>query len=173
MLRARGFAIRCRDAFQAAADLDTTNLQYQRALAQFHIQAPSIAGGDIDKALTIAQHVQTFNALQGQLMALDVYAAKKDLAAFQQVLASSDELQQRPEPYFTLGFYYQGEGDYRQAISQFEQATQLKVADDEHAQQLILESWYQIGRSAVLGSIEIEQGIAALNYFRQQVDTRE
>lgn len=174
MLRARGFAMRCRDAFQAAAELEPETLKYQRALGQFLTQAPSIAGGDTDKALDVARQVKTFDELQGQLLELDVYAAKQDLPAFEQLLASSDALQKRPGPYVTLGFYFQREGDHRQAITKFEHATRLEIAtDDEAAQQQSLMAWYQIGRSALLGKIEIDQGIAALQHYRQQDDSNE
>ncbi|MEE2000324.1 hypothetical protein QWY20_02575 [Alkalimonas sp. MEB108] len=68
MLRARGFATRCRDAFAAAATLEPENISYQRALAQFHIQAPAIAGGDRKEALLIAQRIRQFDALQSDLL---------------------------------------------------------------------------------------------------------
>ncbi|MCH8538565.1 MAG: hypothetical protein LAT66_12445, partial [Alkalimonas sp.] len=171
MLRARGFATRCRDAFQAAATLEPENLTYQRALAQFHIQAPSIAGGDINKALDIAQHVQTFDALQGELLELEVHTANQDLAAFEALISSSEMLQARPEPYVMRGFYQQRQGAHDQAISEFEQASQLSIdQDDKTAVEQVLMAWYQLGRSALLGKTQLDKGIAALQYYRSQAD---
>ncbi|MCC5827702.1 hypothetical protein [Alkalimonas sp.] len=174
MLRARGFAIRCRDAFQAAATLEPENLTYQRALAQFHIQAPSIAGGDIKQALQIAQQVKAFDVLQGELLELEVHAANQDLAALQNLLSASEQLQQRPEPYVMRGFYQQRQDAHEQAIREFEQATLLSVEpDDTAAVQQVLMAWYQLGRNAVAGKTQLDKGIAALQHYRSQLDTEQ
>lgn len=173
MLRARGFATRCRDAFHAAAALEPENLTYQRALAQFHIQAPSIAGGDIKQALRIAEQVKQFDTLQGELLELEVHTANQDLAAFEALVHSSELLQARPEPYVMRGFYQQRQDAHTQAISEFEQATQLSIdPDDKEAVEQMLMAWYQLGRSALLGKTQLDKGIAALQHYRSQVDMK-
>ncbi|MDP4536651.1 hypothetical protein Q3O60_10660 [Alkalimonas collagenimarina] len=174
MLRARGFAIRCRDAFQAAADLEPEMLMYQHALAQFLMQAPSIAGGDIKQALAVAERIESFDSLQGQLLALQVHAANEDLAAFEALVARSDDLSKRPEPYVFRGFYHQQQNAHDQAIAEFEQAIQLPIdADDSEAMEQVFTAWYQIGRSALLGKTQLEKGIAALQHYRSQDDYNE
>ncbi|SEA60883.1 hypothetical protein [Alkalimonas amylolytica] len=172
MLRARGFAIRCRDAFAAAAALEPENLTYQRALAQFHIQAPSIAGGDKKEALSIAQRVRQWDALQGDLLELEVHVANQDQAAFEALVGGSELLQARPEPFVLRGMYQQRQGSHEQAISEFEQATQLSIdPDDKTAVAQVLTAWYQLGRSALVGKTQLEKGIAALQHYRTQLDT--
>ena len=174
MLRARGFAIRCRDAFAAAATLEPENLTYQRALAQFHIQAPSIAGGDKKEALLIAQRLRQLDALQGELLELEVHAANQDLAAFDALVGGSELLQTRPEPFVLRGFYQQQQDAHEQAIAEFEQATQLSIdPDDKTAVAQVLMAWYQLGRSAVVGKTQLDKGIAALQHYRSQLDTEQ
>lgn len=173
-LRARGLATRCRDGFQAAADLAPTELAYQRALAQFHIQAPAIAGGDIDKARAIAGRMHRIDPLQGQLLELEIHMATRDLAAFETLLSSSAELKSRPEPYVIRGFHHQRQKEFDQAIADFELATRQPVpADDASAEQQVLTAWYQVGRSALLGKTQVEKGIAALEHYRRHAEYSE
>ncbi|MEE2022824.1 tetratricopeptide repeat protein [Alkalimonas mucilaginosa] len=174
MLRARGFAIRCRDAFAAAATLEPENLSYQRALAQFHIQAPAIAGGDKKEALSIAQRVRQLDALQGELLELEVHVANQDLTAFEALVGGSELLQARPEPFVLRGFYQQRQDAHEQAIAEFEQATQLSIdPDDKTAVAQVLTAWYQLGRSALVGKTQLDKGIAALQHYRTQLDTEQ
>ncbi|MDP4529891.1 hypothetical protein Q3O59_12755 [Alkalimonas delamerensis] len=174
MLRARGFAIRCRDAFASAVKLEPENISYQRALAQFHMHAPSIAGGDRKQALLIAQDVKQIDGLQGELMALEVHVANQDLAAFEALVGGSELLQARPEPFVLRGIYQQQQDAHEQAIAEFEQATQLSIdPDDKAAVAQVLTAWYQLGRSALVGKTQLEKGIAALQHYRTQLDTAE
>lgn len=174
MLRARGLAIRCRDAFQAAADLEPGQISYQQALARFHIQAPAIAGGDIAKAQGIAARMRQTDLLQGQLLELEIHAARKDFAAFEELLSSSAELRSRPEPFIIRGFHHQRQKAYDQAIADFANATQKEIpAEDTAGQEQVLRAWYQVGRSALLGNTQLDKGIAALQHYRSQADYNE
>lgn len=169
MLRARGFAIRCRDAFLAATELQPKTLKYHHALAHFLMHAPSIAGGDIKQALAVAEQVESYNVLQGQLLALKVHAANEDLAAFEALVARSDILSERPEPFVIRGLFHQQQNAHDQAIAEFEQAIQLPIpADESEAVEQVYKAWYQIGRSALLGNTQLEKGIAAFQHYRSR-----
>ncbi|WP_333606857.1 tetratricopeptide repeat protein [Arsukibacterium sp.] len=163
MFGALSRAKRCVKAFETAHQLSPETPQYMQALAQFYAQAPGIAGGDKDKALQLAKTLQQYAPLKGQLLELELLLQQNPEQA-QALLASSTELQQRPEPYFMQAVGLASKRDYSAAIALFQQATE-QPAPDLDAQRSQLMARYQLGRAAVLGKIEQEQGIHALQQF--------
>jgi tetratricopeptide (TPR) repeat protein len=62
---------------QKAVDLDTKNVDARWELMEFHIHAPSIAGGDRQKARALAQEILGSNPAQGFMALAEIAEANK------------------------------------------------------------------------------------------------
>ncbi|MDX1678504.1 tetratricopeptide repeat protein [Arsukibacterium sp.] len=164
MFSALGYAKRCRQAFEQAVALAPTDTGYLKALGKYYAQAPGIAGGDKEQALTVAARLEHYDPLQGQLLQLEVLFSAEDTAAAEQLINSSALLQSRPEPYFMRGIQLAQSRDYPAAIAEFSKASAQNV-DDEDGKRNRLLALYQLGRASVLGKTHYQQGITALNEF--------
>ena len=163
MFSALGYAKRCKKAYETALKLAPEHPRSYIALASYLAQAPSIAGGDKDAALALANQLKTIDTLQGLLLEIKIIDFA-DTTDFEQFLAQATELKHRPEPYFYRAQQLSAKQDYTAAISLFAQATQQPAVDDA-ASQLILESRYQLARNAILAKTKITEAIAMLLQF--------
>lgn len=163
MFSALGYAKRCKKAYEAALRLAPEHPRSYIALGSYLAQAPSIAGGDKDAALALANQLKTIDTLQGLLLEIKIIDFA-DASEFEQFLEQAAELKSRPEPYFYRAQQLAAKQDYTAAISLFEQAIQQPAVDDAAAQ-LILESRYQLARNAILGKIKIPEAITMLLQF--------
>jgi tetratricopeptide (TPR) repeat protein len=164
MFSAIGYAKRCRKAFEQAVALAPSKVGYLKALGKYYAQAPGIAGGDQAQALLIADRLAQQDPLQGQLLTLDVLYSSKDISAAEQVVAGSELLQSRPEPYFMRGVHMAQNRDYKAAMVAFANASE-KVVDDAEGKRSRLLALYQLGRASVLAKADYPQGVAALTEF--------
>ena len=165
MFSALGYAKRCKKAYQAALKLAPDNPRSYIALGSFLVQAPGIAGGDKEQALTLAEQLKHLDELQGWLLQLKATDIADDVA-FTQFVAGSQLLQSRPEPYFQRAMQLASKENYNAAIELLQQAIQQPAADDE-AKASISESRYQLARCAVLGKTAVAEGIAAMQQYLQ------
>lgn len=165
MFSALGYAKRCKSAYEKALELAPSNPRSYIALGQFYAQAPSIAGGDKDKALQLADKLALIDPLQGgllQLRATDL----ADAAEFDALLAKSELLRQRPESYFQRAMTLARGEQYEQAIALL-RLTQQQPAIDDDAKATQAESRYQLARCAVLGKTAVAEGITAMQQYLQ------
>jgi tetratricopeptide (TPR) repeat protein len=164
MLSAMGYAKRCRKAFEQAVTLAPSEAGYLKALGKYYAQAPGIAGGDKTQALLIADRLAQQDPLQGQLLKLDVLFSAEDITAAEQLVAGSELLQSRPEPYFMRGVHMAQNRDYKAAMAAFAKASEKTVADADGKRSRLL-ALYQLGRASVLAKADYPQGVAALTEF--------
>ncbi|KKO45571.1 hypothetical protein WG68_09290 [Arsukibacterium ikkense] len=164
MLSALGYARRCRKAFEQAVELAPEEASYLKALGKYYAQAPGVAGGDKQQALIIAGRLEQQDRLQGQLLKLEVLFSAEDVAAAEQLVAGSELLQSRPEPYFMRGIHLAQSRDYPAAMAEFSKASAKTVADEDGKRNRLL-ALYQLGRASVLAKSDPQQGIDALTEF--------
>jgi tetratricopeptide (TPR) repeat protein len=76
------WARKCREEYEKAVELDPKNIDAHWSLMEYCRQAPSIAGGGLDKALVQAQEIKKLDPARGRLALGDIYTADKkfDLA---------------------------------------------------------------------------------------------
>lgn len=163
---ALGYVKRCKKAFAMALELAPNNPRSYIALGRFYAQAPSIAGGDKDQALQLAERLKIIEPLEGGLLEL-VASNLNDDAVFNALLAKNPLLLERPETYLQRGAAFAREEQHDKAIALYKQALTMPVVDN-NAEQTKAQALYQIGRSAVNGKIEYEQGIVSLQQFIEQ-----
>lgn len=106
-LSAMTWARKTHREFEIAVELNPQNLEAQRDLVRFEMNAPGIASGGDDKALKHIEALEKIDSLQGQLARGEFLATKKRFpeadAAFAKILESGTD---RVGVYFEVGDYY-------------------------------------------------------------------
>jgi len=109
-----------------AVELSPENVEYLSTLIHFHVQAPSILGGDIKSALSHAHVLKGIDKMLGMLSFIQAFEHMGEGDKFANELALAlREFSGEPEFYYRLGLYYQQKPDYQQAFIYFRQAINL------------------------------------------------
>ena len=106
-LSAVSWARKTHREFEIAVELSPQNLEAQRDLIRFEMNAPGIVSGGDDKALKHIEALEKIDSLQGQLARSEFFATKKRFpeadAAFAKILESNSD---RVGVYLEAGDYY-------------------------------------------------------------------
>ncbi len=98
--------------FQAAVQLDPTNIAARRDLAEYEVDAPWIAGGDKDDARKQIEAIAALDATDGRLArAMYVFHAEKKSAQAEEIY--KEVLNLKPpsiQPYFEMARFFQHHG---------------------------------------------------------------
>lgn len=158
-----GYASEALESWEHALTLNPNHIETLEGLISFHLGAPSIAGGDIEKGLGYAKTLVTLDSEKGYANLAKVYwqQDKNDLAE----KAIADGLAITPnsvEIYFTLASVYSGQAKenstlWKEARLALNKA--LEYAESAQEKQHVL---YQLGKVAVNSGEEIQAGIIAL-----------
>lgn len=106
-IAALNLAIKVRNAFERAVQLDPENIHAMSDLGQFYVAAPSLIGGGLDKAQALAAKMQPhFPSQSHRLLAL-IAEKKKDNATAEVEFSNAVAAGKTPEAYIDLGFFYQ------------------------------------------------------------------
>ena len=100
-------AIKVRNAFERAVELDPENIHAMSDLGEFYVAAPSLIGGGLDKAQALAARMQPhFPAAAHRLLAL-IAEKEKDNATAEAEFSNAVAAGKTPEAYIDLGHFYQ------------------------------------------------------------------
>jgi tetratricopeptide (TPR) repeat protein len=106
-LSAMSWARKTHREFEIAMELDPQNLEAQRDLIRYEMNAPSVVGGGDDKALKHIDALEKIDSIQGQLARGEFFATKKRVAeadaVFGKILESNSD---RVGVYFEVSDYY-------------------------------------------------------------------
>lgn len=158
MFRKRGMALRMRDAWEQAIELDPVHLDAHMSLLQFYLQAPAIAGGNPSKALALANQVSQLDESAGFRARASVLAADdrhEEVAA--EYARAVEALPDNVDMHYRLGLASQQIEDWDRAFEAFNRTLSL---DPE-----FMSGRYQIGRTAVLSGTRLEEGAAAMQSY--------
>jgi tetratricopeptide (TPR) repeat protein len=118
-----------KEQFERTVELDPDHLQGRMGLAQFYIQAPGIAGGDIDKALEQAEIIVTMDEMQGRFLLSQIYIEKEDLNKAEAELKILEaKFGEDPEFYYfynNYGYFLLNQGKVDEAIDKFKKQVSL------------------------------------------------
>ncbi|MCK7459875.1 hypothetical protein [Idiomarina aminovorans] len=150
------------DSFEKAVKLAPNNIKYRTALMQFYLMAPSIAGGDDEKALAEIEAIAEIDAVQGALAKIG-YLKKheKDEQAEQLVEETLADYPDNADILVYVGFQEQRTKNYEKAFSLFEHAARGESAEGDAS----VIALYQIGKTAVLAKAQVDEGIHALKQY--------
>lgn len=128
---ALSYAGKSLDSFEKAVALEPTNVAYQQGLLSFYTQAPSIAGGDMDKAKEVASAITALDPIEGLKANIMVYSQLDDEAGLQ-ALIQTGLTQHSDDPWFmfTAGMIKQSQKEYAQAIGMLSQVPKHVPATD-------------------------------------------
>jgi tetratricopeptide (TPR) repeat protein len=153
-----GYAEDFLEAMEKTIKLNPDHEDALNTLIGFHLGAPSIAGGDTDKALTYAKQLQSFNKEQGYEQLANVYwqIEKADLAE-QTLLEGLKEFPESAALYLTRASAYIKDQAWKKARIDLNLA--IKHAKDNEEKSRAL---YQQGKVSAESRQEIELGIESL-----------
>lgn len=158
MLKKRGLATKMKAAMEHSLQLNPSDIQAMENLIEFHLQAPSIVGGDKAKAETIIADLAKRDAFKGHLLSARLAMINKDMAAVQSNLDAADALKPGDTEIMMMqGRAHNEQKNYAAAIATYEVCVK---SHPDHMQ-----CRYQLGRSAQIGDIEHDKGKAAFIFF--------
>jgi len=157
------YASEALESWEYVLTLDPNHIETLEGLIGFHLGAPSIAGGDIEKGLAYAKTLIKVDSEKGYANLAKVYwqQEQNDLAE----KAIADGLAITPESveiYFTLGTVYSGQAKentmlWKEARLALNKALAYSKSTQEKEHVL-----YQLGKVAVNSGEETQAGIDAL-----------
>jgi tetratricopeptide (TPR) repeat protein len=106
-IAALNLAIKVRNAFERAVQLDPENILAMSDLGEFYVEAPALIGGGLDKAQALAARMQTRFPTQAHRLLALIAEKKKDIAAAEAEFSKAVAAGKTPEAYIDLGHFYQ------------------------------------------------------------------
>jgi tetratricopeptide (TPR) repeat protein len=179
---ALGYAKRALASFKKATNLEPTNTKYLNALMSFYLMAPSIAGGDTQKALALANNISMLDEVKGITAKARYFGAIEEYENAYTTIEKGIELYPTEiELYAQLASLYVQEDKHIKAITTYKRAVELileapidaELANDDIRNKyeadinFLYDSHYQIGRVALLGGVMYAQGIQHLDTYIQ------
>jgi len=161
IFRMSGYAKKSLKGYLKAIELSSENLEYRKGLINFYLEAPSLMGGDVDKAITHAKISFQQNPKFGYKMLINCYEESGDT----QLMLTTYKLaiEQYPsdaELLFMRGSYWKSERKYENAVDDYLLSVNLPGTGIDHkATQLM--SWYWIGRISGFEGKNLKRGIDA------------
>lgn len=158
MLSQAMMAPKLRDAFVRALELDPNLHDARNSLVEYYLQAPSVAGGSVDKAREQTQELLKRDPprgyyAQGRLAMHD----KKPAEAAKAFAAASAARPDNANYRMAAGVALQETKQWDAAFDLFEAWTRK---DPKAAM-----AWYQVGRTSALSGQRLDVGAAALKTF--------
>ena len=116
--------------FEAAARLDSRNLEAQRDLIRYLMNAPGVVGGSEEAAERQIQALSTVDALEGELAQAELFVTRKKFdqadQEYQKILQMTPN---RIGIYFEIAEYYRDRGDAARMSEAIEAGAPLAAAD--------------------------------------------
>lgn len=153
-----------KEALNAAIELDPKNVHARAERVGYLMNAPGIAGGDLDEAEKEATKLEELNWLVAKRFQVGIKAKREDMPGALSV--ASEIFERHPDDSDTrssLGYAYQTNKLWTEADEQF---AALASSED---QEVALPALYQRGRTRILGVYELEQ---AVEFFDAYIDGR-
>lgn len=159
---ALSYAGKSLDSFTKAVEMEPDNVQYNIGLMMFYLNAPSFAGGDLEKAKSMIDTIKSIDTEQGLLMQFRYLRSTLEKDKAQHLKALVDENPNHPALYFELGQWLQWQDDYATAFNYFDKALKVNEGND---QSLNCSIWYQYGKTAGLANDKHDAGISYLDKY--------
>ncbi|MBI2381146.1 MAG: tetratricopeptide repeat protein [Gammaproteobacteria bacterium] len=158
MFSALGHAKNCVKHFKKALELQPDNLDYRKALFDYYVGAPGIAGGGADKAHELIAAVKPVDEVLATVMEARVAGKEEKFPEAEALMKSAIEKAPENSDYrLLLGTIYQQAERYEDAFAYFKQWQEAQPDNPK--------AWYQQGRNSVLGKVHLTEGEQALLHY--------
>lgn len=158
-------ASKTKQYYEKAVQLDPKHKDAKIALANYYINAPAIAGGSKNKALKLADELQTLDAKSAHELRISIYQSNQEydlvISEYNKLLSISNDAE-KPNIYYNLGFMYQTNKQYDKAFAAFTQAIQLN--------EKLYKAYYQYARTSIFSQQNIDQAIYYMQFYIQHAE---
>jgi len=166
-LSAMSYAKKSLTSFEKAVELAPDQIKYRLGLLQFHLFAPSIAGGDKQQAIEQIKHIKQLNKVEGELAdVLRLLSNDKEQQAEQKLETLIQKNPDVADYYYQAGLLYLEADDYNQAFSFFEQSLSL-LRKQQQISPLYYSVLYQLGKTSVLSQKQLARAETLLQEYIQ------
>ena len=151
------------EAWQHALVLNPKHIETLEGIIGFHIGAPSIAGGDIEQALSYSQILITLDPEKGYANLAKVYWQKEQADLAEKAIAEGlTMVPNSGQLYFTQGIAYSHQAKDDNQFWEKARVTLNKAVVNSKSNKEKQHALYQLGKIAVNSGEEIQAGIDAL-----------
>lgn len=162
---ALSYAKKSQQSFAKAVEMAPDNVEYNMGLMMFHLNAPSIAGGDIEIAKSQAEKVYKLDKERGLLAQLRLLRVSDSDNREEQLLTLVNANPEIARLQFELAQWFRREEKYQETFPRYELALQTLAEDDAEQRCAI---WYQYGKTAGMADKKHAQGITHLDSYLSQ-----
>lgn len=175
---ALGYAKKALKSLETATRLEPDNPKYLNGLMSFYLMAPGIAGGDTDKALTLAEDIAKLDELKGITAKARYFSAIDDYdSAYNIVKKGITDFPNQIQLYAQLADLYLREEKYSDAIDTYIETTKFSISHTPDTQNseinikyeedvnTLYNAHYQVGRIALLAQMRYTDGIDHLDTY--------
>jgi len=177
---ALGYAKKAKKSLEKATEIAPDNVEVYQALMQFHMMAPSIAGGDMDEAALLAQKITELDEVDGQFAFARLYLEddkEKEAKALFASLIENESTQIRAR--MELGSFYLSDEQFAASYDTLAPLADIQLAPVPKADTEAWESYqeskstlmygtYRLGQLAVESGNYTDAGISALEGYLQE-----
>ncbi len=148
-------APKMKSAWEKAVALDPKAIDPRESLIQYHLNAPAIAGGSVDKAKEIANEIIKLKPAEGHRQLGNIYYKEKNYAEAEKEFIAMG----KADPAYKSGLanFYINQKQYDKAFALFEEDLKKNPED-----MLVT---YQIGKTSALSGQRLERGEACLRKY--------
>ena len=123
-------APKIKDEFARTIEIDPNHLGGHIGLANFHLNAPGIVGGDIDKVLNVGKKLIKLDEKKGRIVLINYYTKKENFDSVKIQLKILEENYSEDKSfasfYNTYGYSLLNQEKYEEAIKYFKKQVELK-----------------------------------------------
>jgi hypothetical protein len=176
---ALSYAEKALNGFKKSVDLEPNNLRYLSGLMKFYINAPSIAGGDMEEGKLLVDKIDSLDKREGFDAKFAYYMQDDNDSAIKELIADGQKaFPQDIGIHMTIGHAYWNDEQLTKAQEFFIKASKLPLQANAKTNKIEqyeidnhLESLYYTGRIASETKAHLDVGITALEDYIKQVNT--
>jgi len=175
---ALGYASKALNGFKKAVDIEPNNLNYLSALMKFYINAPSIAGGDMEEGKLLVDKIDSLDKREGFDAKFAYYIQDDNDSAIRELIADGQKaFPQDIGIHMTIGHAYWNDEQPIKAQESFMKASKLPLKPNAKTNKIEqyqidnhLEALYSTGRIATETKEHLHIGIAAFEDYIKQIN---
>jgi len=152
------YARKCKLEWEKAIQYNREHINARKMLISYHLQAPSIIGGNRDMAMELAIEINKLDSLQGHLAFGQIYISQKNYIKAEKEYQKAIGIDPyETDSYYYLNYLYQMQNKYNKAKEIL--LGMLKIKPDE------FEAYYQLGKTVLLSDEKLDEGITYLEKY--------